>query len=129
MNVFRQEHSLKHAQLEQIIPNTLRYNKLEEQLSTAQYRNNINVQNQQNLGVFQSNKNKYNVFEYQQGHPTHDRKSSEIHPLTSRPCTEKMNEIYSRNDIVQRTLDKMVNVSGTMIKNSDLPIQAGRKSA
>ena len=123
------DHRLIHAKLEQLVPNTIMNGLKKKEASTMEYRMNTNIQKQRETSSFHADNNRFNVFEYQQGHPNHINKGSERHPLISRPYTPALNQIYSPNDVVQRTLDKMVNVSGQMIRNGDLKITKGRSSA
>jgi hypothetical protein len=112
-----------------IVSNTMRYAKLFAETRTDDYRLSENKQKQQDLGVFHADKNKFNIFEYQQGHPNHINKGSERRPLVGRPFGIADN-IHSGNVMIERNLNRLVNVSGTMIRNADLPIREYmRKSA
>jgi hypothetical protein len=114
--------------LEKLVSNTVRNANNYAQTRTEDYRISNNQQKREDLGVFHPNRNTYNVFEYQQGHPNHINKGSEIRPLVGRPFGIQ-DRIHSDNGMIERNLNRMVNVSGTMIRNADLPIRQNMRTS
>lgn len=117
------------ANLGKLVPNTLNNNDRYSQVLAKEYKVDADLTRQMNIGTYSPDRNYTNLYEYQNGHRFYDMKAMTPLNTASRPYIANLDEIYSRNDVVSQTLNKMVNISGQMIRNADLPISQPLTSA